>query len=351
MGAAETTDAEILILADADVWCDGINAALTATEAGAAWAVPHLKVHRLTPDATAAALAGADPLNQPTECQPYEGMLGGGLVVVRRDVLLEVPFDRRFVGWGREDCAWREAMLTMVGKPWRGKARLIHLWHPPQPDFGAMRTSSRNPTSEALYVRYHAARGHRDQMAALLSEARDGKPVHLPKEPDPMYTYRNRNTGGTVEVPKRRERFDESSDWELIDTPVGKVPAAATEPVDFDVSRLSDEELLAAVDEAASRELIDLGPSPSSSPQQSDPSDGEAPNLPAEAVEVKDGHSGEVEHAEQSSPASQDATDAAIELAEAEKIDLATVTGTGEGGRIVIDDVRKAVEARDGAKA
>lgn len=42
-----------------------------------------------------------------------------------------------------------------------------------------------------------------------------------------------------------------------------------------------------------------------------------------------------------------DATDAAAKLAEAEKIDLSTVTGTGKDGRIVEGDVRKAIAERD----
>lgn len=163
---------DIVILADADCWTEGIDAAVEAVATGAAdWAMPHLKVHRLTEQGTAAVLAGADPMVQDCERPAYEGMPGGGIVVVRRDVLLEVPLDPRFLGWGREDVSWREAMTTLVGKPWQGKARLFHLWHPPQPEQSARRLESRNPASEALFSRYLAARRKPDQMRALIAEA------------------------------------------------------------------------------------------------------------------------------------------------------------------------------------
>lgn len=41
-----------------------------------------------------------------------------------------------------------------------------------------------------------------------------------------------------------------------------------------------------------------------------------------------------------------DATDAARQLAADSNIDLADVEGTGSGGRITVDDVRVAIEAR-----
>jgi pyruvate/2-oxoglutarate dehydrogenase complex dihydrolipoamide acyltransferase (E2) component len=41
------------------------------------------------------------------------------------------------------------------------------------------------------------------------------------------------------------------------------------------------------------------------------------------------------------------ATDAALELAKAEGIDLSAITGSGTDGRIILNDVRKAVKDRE----
>lgn len=45
-------------------------------------------------------------------------------------------------------------------------------------------------------------------------------------------------------------------------------------------------------------------------------------------------------------PKEPNATSAAIRIAEAEGIDLATLQGTGADGRITVDDVRAAIDAR-----
>lgn len=165
---------EIVIVADADCWTDGVPAAAAAVEAGADWAVPHQKVHRLTEQATDYLLAGCQvPASLAIEkCpvngdEPYSGFHGGGIVVVRRDVLLEVPFDPRFIGWGGEDASWRDAMLTLIGSPWCGRDPLFHLWHPPQPRI-SRKVGSRE--SAALRTRYVRANRKPNQMRALLAE-------------------------------------------------------------------------------------------------------------------------------------------------------------------------------------
>jgi hypothetical protein len=171
---ATTGPHEIIVIADADCWSDGILDAVLAVNGGADWAVPHKTVHRLTEKATDYLLAGrGDPLALEVEsCEtngdgPYNGIHGGGIVVVRRDVLLEVPFDPRFTGWGGEDASWRDAMLTLVGAPWAGTAPLIHLWHPPQPRINRFIGNKENAALRKRYVRAHR---HPDQMRALLAE-------------------------------------------------------------------------------------------------------------------------------------------------------------------------------------
>jgi hypothetical protein len=169
----------IVIVADADCWTEGIPAAVAAVEAGADWAVPHKTVHRLTEKSTAYLLAGCtEPVALETErCEvngdgPYNAIHGGGIVVVRRDVLLEVPFDPRFTGWGGEDTSWRDAMLTLVGEPWRGREPLFHLWHPPQE---RMNRFIGSPENHVLRTRYVRANRRPKAMRALLAEIDDLK--------------------------------------------------------------------------------------------------------------------------------------------------------------------------------
>jgi hypothetical protein len=130
MPAIEATRAQIVVVVDADVWCDGLHAAIVAVQDGAAWAHPHEFLHRLTHAATRNVLSGRP--DDATEEPPYRGKIGGGIVVARRETLLEVPLDSRFVGWGQEDESWGWALTTLVGEPWCGTADLIHFWHPPQ---------------------------------------------------------------------------------------------------------------------------------------------------------------------------------------------------------------------------
>lgn len=100
--AVRECDAEIVIQADADVWCDGLMRAVYAVICGQAeWAVPHRLVHRLGEEATAAVLDGADWRVQTELAQrPYPGVLGGGFVVARKGVIQSIPLDVRFSGWG-----------------------------------------------------------------------------------------------------------------------------------------------------------------------------------------------------------------------------------------------------------
>jgi hypothetical protein len=149
-----------IVVADADVWCTGLPAAVDAVRSGAAWAIPHLEVHRLAQDAT-------DPAQ--LDQAPYVGLEGGGLVIADRATLREIPLDERFTGWGQEDQAWAQALTTLAGPPWRGLAPLLHRWHPPAPR-ATRRVGS--PEGKQLFRRYLAARNDPRQMRDLLKEAR-----------------------------------------------------------------------------------------------------------------------------------------------------------------------------------
>jgi hypothetical protein len=155
MPAIAGSDAEVMIVADADVWAEGLDDAIQAVEDGAAWAMPHRGVFRLTEASTRAYMAGAELEHLALEERAYLGWEGGGIVVARRETLLEIPMDPRFVGWGNEDESWAIALRALAGTPVRIKKPLAHLWHPPQPRIERKRGSIE---SWRLFLRYHRAR-------------------------------------------------------------------------------------------------------------------------------------------------------------------------------------------------
>lgn len=170
--ALEQTDAETLIVHDADVWCDGLPEAVDAVQAGAAWAIPHPPtrgIHRLTEASTVRYLAGEPLAVLPLAESRYDGVAGGGIAVVTRSIYEACPLDPRFRGWGGEDESWGHALRALHGTAPRGPSPLVHLWHPSQPRI-TRRTGSE--ASSTLRKRYARARFRPHQIAALIEEAR-----------------------------------------------------------------------------------------------------------------------------------------------------------------------------------
>jgi hypothetical protein len=158
---------DIIVMADADVWCEGIEAAVIRVQTGLTWAIPHLAVHRLTEKSTRS-IRNNDPMQtREYEEHPYEGVIGGGMFVMRRSAYEAAPIDRRFQGWGQEDQSAGMAWTTLYGLPWRGIDPLWHLWHPP------MERQSRvigSDESRALWERYRRANHNRPAMRELVGE-------------------------------------------------------------------------------------------------------------------------------------------------------------------------------------
>ena len=171
--AIEASSADVLVIADADCWTDGLTEAVRAVELGAPWAKPHRLVHRLTAESSLAFMAGK-PWSELAE-PAYQGVAGGGFIVARRETLLDVPMDPRFVGWGQEDIAYAIALHTLAGPAWLGDADLFHLWHPPQERLSRMWGSVSN---KRLLRRYSAAKCKPDVMRSLIEE------IHVAHRPD-----------------------------------------------------------------------------------------------------------------------------------------------------------------------
>lgn len=169
MPAIEASSAEIVVVHDADVWCPRLVDAVRAVEQGAAWAMPHAGVFRLSEGATVALYGGAAWESLPLEERAYKGWEGGGCVVLRREDALRVPLDPRFVGWGDEDASWAMALRCLVGPLVRIPHPLIHLYHPPQP---RRERGLGSAPSLALHRRYAAARLNPGRMSVLIEEAK-----------------------------------------------------------------------------------------------------------------------------------------------------------------------------------
>lgn len=170
--ALTRTTADTLVIADADIWCPDTHLAVKAVKNGAAWAIPHRKVYRLTETPSRQLIDSNltwETLGYPKTTQPpYQGLPGGGLVVIRRDLYEQAPFDPRFVGWGGEDSAAGIAWTALAGPARRGNAPLWHLWHEPQPRLSRVAGSHE---SMALLNRYKTSRTMQG-IHALIAEYR-----------------------------------------------------------------------------------------------------------------------------------------------------------------------------------
>lgn len=167
MGALPTRG--VVVVSDADVWCDAVGWAAAAAE-DAPWIVPHAQVRRLSEASTEQVLGGVEPrIGLQLVERPYPGVAAGGLFAARAEVIREAPPDPRFEGWGDEDIAWRAALRTLVGREVRGIDTLWHLHHPPQ---ARLSRHVGSVASQFLRGRYDRASGDAAAMRALIAEAR-----------------------------------------------------------------------------------------------------------------------------------------------------------------------------------
>lgn len=169
--AVRASSAQTIVVADGDSWSPDTGACVDRALRANAWGQPHRWVRRLNREATAARYAGELPdwRKGHLDKREYVGFLGGGIVVIDRDVYLDCPLDPRFVGWGHEDESWAWALRTLHGSRWvSATGRLYHLWHPPAPRNGAHGA----PESWRLRERYRQLQKDRRGMRALIEEIR-----------------------------------------------------------------------------------------------------------------------------------------------------------------------------------
>ena len=131
--AVDASRGDTLVIVDADCTVD--LATLDRFPLDAAWAQPFSTVARLTRSQTATVLGGAPgAATFPTDAAGGRRAIGGGLVVVRREVYQVLGgWDERFEGWGAEDTWLGRELTRIAGAPAVDDAVLHHLWHPRDP--------------------------------------------------------------------------------------------------------------------------------------------------------------------------------------------------------------------------
>lgn len=211
--AVASTDADVLAIVDADLFIDpavlehAVDLAPTVP-----FVVPHITVHRLDEPSTEALYAGRTQPRTLTK-QPYEGLVGGGMVVLTREAFDTVHgMDERFLFWGSEDIVFGMAMETLVGPHHRLFGELWHCFHP------YVAHPNRVPEESDRLVRlYDAARYHPAQMRAVIAGETYRKPAPLRH----AVRFRTERERRTVFLGSERARFRshvfETTDPDLVE--------------------------------------------------------------------------------------------------------------------------------------
>jgi hypothetical protein len=167
--AVSASSGDVMVLHDSDSYVDPVvleRCVQLVASGRCGWAMPHGVVKRYDERSSALVYAGTPPRRPTFARRPYRGVSGGGIVVVSRaawDIVGGV--DPRFEGWGGEDLAFGYALRTLIGRPIRLNAELVHLWHPPAaPDLRP------GVESAALLERYRSALSWPEAMRVLVAE-------------------------------------------------------------------------------------------------------------------------------------------------------------------------------------
>lgn len=175
--AVYKSTADVLVVADADVWLHPHELLREYTEEigrEGGWTVPHNRVWRLTEEATQEWMGEMfEPSREQLARATYRGVRGGGMFIIRRQDFDRVGgFDHRFEGWGWEDSCFGYVADTLVGARIRGDGSLVHLFHEPHP------TRKFNPGrvwQDGQRAKYLRAKGFRIPMEALVRDLIDSK--------------------------------------------------------------------------------------------------------------------------------------------------------------------------------
>lgn len=165
--ARSDVETDGLIIADCDVLISRelLAVSMAAVRSGAAWAMPHGRVIRLSRADTSRVYRHGDAALTSARESRWAPP-GGGLVVLTTGAYDTVGgIDPRFVGWGGEDISFARALDTLVGLGVRFGGVLWHLYHPRT----ARRPGNRaSVESERIAARYLEAEGNPELMRVLV---------------------------------------------------------------------------------------------------------------------------------------------------------------------------------------
>ena len=170
--ALEGSTAEVIVIADADVWCEPefVAQAVRQVSNNTPWVVPHQMVHRLDEKSSERWASGdVEGPQLRYDRRPYLGVVGGGLLVITREKFDRIGrFDPGFVGHSGEDISFGYKADTLLGVHTRLKGRLIHLYHVPQATKG-----TRHSEANMRRMREYALARHKPhRMRELAAEYR-----------------------------------------------------------------------------------------------------------------------------------------------------------------------------------
>lgn len=118
------------------------------------------------------------------------------------------PFDERFVGWGREDTAFRISCEVETGPILKVSGETFHLWHPVSPE--VRQQSPTRQANERRHQAYVAARWNREAVRALRAD------LELEPRTIPRILHRTVPADTSDEVEAWWRRFGElHPGWEL----------------------------------------------------------------------------------------------------------------------------------------
>ncbi|MGN2275048.1 galactosyltransferase-related protein [Priestia megaterium] len=138
--AAKKATKDVFVIADADVIYDPsiLIQAIQLLNKNA-WVIPYDRCLNISKSSTEILLNSFPEWPIPIEVKSKERIFKNGevkpvsgvIVVTRENFNIVKGFDERFIGWGREDDAFKDAMNTLCG-PYKRitENSIYHLWHP-----------------------------------------------------------------------------------------------------------------------------------------------------------------------------------------------------------------------------
>lgn len=191
---------DVAVLIDCDVICNRdavLNGVALAAQTGQL-VINHDERVMLGKVMSDRILAGYTGNWRPGAERTWHDSVSCSVSVSRRLWDLVGGFDELFVGWGREDTAFRIAAETMTNKQMlRVGAAVFHLHHADQP--GVMQNSPTRRANELRNQAYHAAFWNAEALRPLLDEAKNAR-LNLPDSRIPRILHRTVPAETTDEV-------------------------------------------------------------------------------------------------------------------------------------------------------